>query len=331
MPRTLPGLLAVAALAAAAEALAPRAGIPSVVVAIALGALAGNALPASARAALRPGLELTTKRVLKVAIVLLGLRFTAEKARDLGGPVLGLIAGCLVLSLLVAAALGRPFGVSRRASVLLGCGTAICGATAVVTVAPLLRADDDEVAFSIATIFLFNVAALFAFPPLGHALGMSDLAFGAWVGTAVNDTSACVATGGAYSPAAADYATAIKLIRTLALVPLALGVALAASRATGAREGEPRNVDVGAIFPWFVVGFAAAALLANLVELPAAPLRWTLLAAQVAITGVLAAVGLNLDARKALGAGTRSLGLGFAIAGVMAVASLGVARLLGVR
>jgi len=332
IPLWAPGLVAVAAIAAVAEAAAPRSGAPSVVLAIALGGVVSAFLSKPGRLALKPGLELMTKKALKVAIVLLGLRFTTEKARDLGGPVLGLIVGCLVLSLLAAALLGRAVGASRRASLLMGCGTAICGATAVVTIAPLVKADDDEVAFSIATIFLFNLAALFAFPAIGRAFGMGDLAFGAWVGTAVNDTSACVATGNAFSPAAGDYATAIKLIRTLALVPMALVVAVASARAEGAGTGDgAAKVNIAAIFPWFVLGFAGMAVLANVVSLPSQATSAALTAAGWTITGVLAAVGLNLDARKILGAGGRSLGLGLAIATVMAAASLGIARALGIH
>jgi uncharacterized integral membrane protein (TIGR00698 family) len=322
----LPGILAAADIAAAAEVMAPRTGVPAVVLAIGLGAVLGNLAPRPMREMFAPGLQFFTKKVLKVAIVLLGLKLTADRARDLGGPVLALIASCLVLALVVAAALGRPFGVSRRIALLLGCGTAICGATAVVTIAPLVEAEEDEVAFSIATIFLFNVVALFAFPLLGHAAGLSDLAFAAWAGTAVNDTSAVVATGQAYSEAARTYATAIKLLRTLALVPMAVLVAAFAARAGGAGQ-RPR---VAEIFPWFVVGFAAAAALANLVALPKGLTDPVVRGAGLAVTGVLAAVGLHLDARKVLKSGLRSVALGFAIATVMAATSFALVRLLGV-
>jgi uncharacterized integral membrane protein (TIGR00698 family) len=332
MQVSAPGIVVTAIIAAFSELLSyelKRAyglDAPAVMVAIALGAVLGNLLPARARKALAPGLTLFTKKVLKIAIVLLGLKFTAEKAQKLGGPVLATIVACLALALALGALLGPRFGASRRISLLLGCGTAICGATAVVTIAPLVEAKDDEVAFSIATIFLFNVVALFGFPALGHHWSMGDLQFGTWVGTAVNDTSSVVATAQAYSSGAQEYATAIKLIRTLALVPLAIAVGTFTARARG---GEGKKVSLGHVFPWFVLGFAATAALANLVHLPekwvTAPL---LRVANDAIVGVLAAVGLNLDARKVVGSGARSLALGFSLAAIMAVASLAMVRAL---
>lgn len=303
--------------------------------AIALGAVVGNLLPARARAALAPGLTLFTKRVLKAAIILLGLKLTADQAQNLGGPILLLIGACLVLAVVAGAGFGRMFGVSRRVATLLGCGTAICGATAIVTVAPLVEAKEDEVAFSIATIFIFNVAALFAFPAIGRALGMTDLQFGAWVGTAVNDTAAVVATGKAWSGPAQLQATAVKLIRTLALVPMAILVAAMTARARGGGEGgsggaAAKRLSVAAVFPWFVLGFAGTALLANLVHLPPKVTEPLLRAAGLAIVAVLASVGLNLNAAKVFGSGFRSLVLGLAIATFMAAASLGLIRVLGI-
>jgi len=331
--RAIAGLGAAALVALAAEVaarvLAGRGGgqppVPAVVLALALGALIANALASRpARAALAPGLDLVKKHVLRVAIVVYGLGIAAGSLRQLGLRVAVVVVACLVLSLAVAALLGRAFGVSRRVSVLLGCGTAICGATAVVTIAPLVGADDDEVAFAIATIFLFNLVALFAFPFLGRAIGLDDASFGVWVGTAVNDTSAVVATGAAYSSDAGALATLVKVVRTLALVPLALGVAALAARTEARRP----DVSIAKIFPWFVVGFAAAAVVAVAAPLPEWLPSLAKRTAAVLITGVLAAVGLHLDLRKTLGAGARSLALGFAIAAVVAGASLAITRAL---
>lgn len=322
----LPGLAAAGAVAAMAEVAARAVPLPAVVIALLGGALAGNAFGAPLRARAAPGLDLVKKQILKLAIVVYGLGITAGNLRAAGAPIVVLVAACIAVSLVVSALAGRAFGVSPRVRVLLGCGTAICGATAVVTVAPLVEADDDEVAFAVATIFLFNVVALIAFPPLGRALGLSDIAFGAWAGTAVNDTSAVVATGRAYSADAGAFATLVKVLRTLALVPLALGVAALAARGAAAKK-----VRVRRIFPWFVLGFAATAALAIAVPLPAGVVRAAKLAAGILVTAVLAAVGLHLDARKVLGSGARSLALGFTIAASMAAASLGLVRaLLGV-
>jgi uncharacterized integral membrane protein (TIGR00698 family) len=326
------GLGVAAVVAAAAEAAArtvvPQA--PAVVLALALGAIVGNALATPARKALAPGLDVVKKRILRAAIIIYGLGITAGNLRAAGLPVLGLVAICLVVSLAISAVAGRAFGTSPRVRLLLGCGTAICGATAVVTIAPLVDADDDEVAFAVATIFLFNLVALLAFPPIGHRLALSDTAFGAWCGTAVNDTSAVVATGRAFSGDAGAFATLVKVIRTLALVPMALVVGAAAARRRGAEAGAAR-VSIASVFPWFVLGFAATAAVAATGRLPAAVAGGAKQVAGVLVTCVLAAVGLHLDARKVAGAGARSLGLGFAIAGVMAVVSIALVKVLGIE
>jgi len=320
----LPGVTLVSCVAALGELLAPKLGAPSVVLALAAGAILGNAFPPHVRASLRAGLELFTKKILKVAIVVLGLKFVATG--QFAGKTLILVPLCLVVAIALGFAFGRLFAASPRSRLLLGCGTAICGATAVVTVAPLIDAKEDEVAFSVATIFLFNVVALFAFPSLGRHLGLDEAQFAAWVGTAVNDTSAVVATSRAYSAACEAPATAIKLLRTLALVPMAFAVA-----AYYRGQGVGRSVSFVKVFPWFVLGFAGTAMLANTVVLPQDLANKVVMIAGYAITGVLAAVGLNLDARKIAGSGARSLLLGFAIAGAMAVVSLVLVRMLGVR
>jgi uncharacterized integral membrane protein (TIGR00698 family) len=328
------GLAAAAAVTLVAEVVArlfvdahgdPR--VPAVILALILGAVAANAA-GEGRKALGPGLDFVKKRVLRAAIVLYGLGLTARNLKAAGLPVLTLIAVCLLVSLGIAALLGAAFGASPKTKLLLGCGTAICGATAVVTIAPLIEADDDEVGFAVATIFLFNLVALLAFPAIGHALHLSDVAFGAWAGTAVNDTSAVVATGRAFSGDAATFATLVKVIRTLALVPMAIVVGASAGRLTGRAEGA--RVPLAKIFPWFVLGFALTAALAVFVPLPAVVTVSAKKLAGILVTSVLAAVGLHLDARKIAGSGARSLALGFAIAAAMAFVSFGLIRALGI-
>lgn len=330
----LPGIVATAVVTAASELLVrafpdahgqPR--LPAVVFALLLGAVFVNAFTRT-RPALNPGIDVVKKRVLKLAIILYGLGITAGNLRAAGSPVFLLILICLALSLLIAAFVGRLYAASKKSRILLGCGTAICGATAVVTIAPLIDADDDEVAFSVTTIFLFNLVALFLFPWIGHHLGMSDTAFGAWTGTAVNDTSAVVATGRAFSLTAGAFATLVKVVRTLALVPMALLVATTWGKE---REGGAARVSIVEVFPWFVLGFALTASLAVSGLAPAAVVSVAKQVASILITAVLAAVGLHLDGKKVLGSGLRPLALGFTIAGAMAVISLWLVGALGVR
>ena len=120
---------------------------------------------------------------------------------------------------------GRALGLDKNTKILIGVGTSICGGSAIAATAPVIEADDKEVAFAISTIFLFNIIAVFVFPALGHLFKMSEDQFGLWAGTAINDTSSVVAAAFSYSDQAGRYATIVKLTRTLMIIPITLVLA----------------------------------------------------------------------------------------------------------
>src|SRR5690606_6815366 len=120
----------------------------------------------------------------------------------------------------------RWLGLSGHLKTMIGVGTAICGASAIAAVAPILRPDERDTALAISTIFLFNVVAVLLFPLLGHLLQLSDLGFGLWAGTAINDTSSVVAAGYSYSSAAGDLATIVKLTRATLIIPVCVALAV---------------------------------------------------------------------------------------------------------
>ena len=114
------------------------------------------------------------------------------------------------------------FKMDWKLSSLISAGTGICGGTAVATLSQVIDAEDSDVAYAISATFIFDVVMVILFPIMGAALGLSDMAFGLWAGTAVNDTSSVVAAGYAYSDAAGDFATIVKLTRTLSIIPVVL-------------------------------------------------------------------------------------------------------------
>lgn len=132
----------------------------------------------------------------------------------------------IAASLLTALLMGRVLKVPSNTATLIGVGTSICGGSAIAATAPVIDADDREVAYSISTIFLFNILAVFLFPALGRILHMTDTGFGIWAGTAINDTSSVVAAGFAFSDAAGELATIVKLTRTLMIIPITLALTL---------------------------------------------------------------------------------------------------------
>jgi uncharacterized integral membrane protein (TIGR00698 family) len=207
---------------------------------------------------------------------------------------------------------------------LIGMGTTICGASAIAALAPVIRAKTEEIAYAVSVVFLFNMLAVIIFPLIGHAIGLSDHGFGLWAGTAVNDTSAVVAAGFAYSPAAGAFATIVKLTRTTLIIPLVLGFGLAIPWLDPESRRAGRG-DLGArlkrAVPWFIGLFVIASLLNTLGLIGRAAPEVQLVARFVMVVA-LAAVGLQGHWRAFAGAGFRPLGLGLGTWAVVALASL---------
>ena len=160
-------------------------------------------------AALAPGVKFSSSRVLQFAVVLLGAQLSIGEVLRIGGETLPVMLATLVVCLVAAWGIGRLLRVSGALRTLIGVGTGICGASAIAAVTPVIGAVSADVAYAMSTIFLCNIAAVFAFPLLGHALGLSQHAFGVFAGTAVNDTSSVVATATVYGRQATDTAVVV--------------------------------------------------------------------------------------------------------------------------
>ncbi|MFI9401293.1 YeiH family protein [Nocardia sp. NPDC052316] len=320
--RLCPGLLLAAVLATAATFLGtvlPVAGAP--VIALACGAAVGIVLRRSDAdtATFDPGLAVTRKRLLGAAIVLLGLGLPVGSVLSVGRQTAVVLIGTLILGAAAAVVVGRMLALDRESATLVAVGTTICGASAIAAATAVLKPDRDRVAYALGTIFVFNVVAVLAYPPLGRLLGLSQEAFGLWAGTAINDTSSVLAAGVIYGPAAAHFAVIVKLVRSLMIVPMCLGLHLAKDR------GEPTPSTKATLlqsFPLFVILFLAASVLAGLGVVPDAwgpPLAhfsaWL-------IAAVLAAIGTSLSWQQLRSAGTRPLLFGGILAVVLGVSSL---------
>jgi uncharacterized integral membrane protein (TIGR00698 family) len=281
----------------------------------------GMALPAGP---LRQALGRTSRLALQAGIVLLGATISLHDVAGVGGASLPVMFASLTSALVGAALLGHFLGVPDRLRVLVGVGTAICGASAIAAVSGAVRPREAELRYAISTIFLFNLVAVLTFPALGHLLGMSQSAFGLWAGTAVNDASSAVAAGMAYGDAAAAHAVIVKLTRTLMIVPIALALAfIAMRRETGA---SPLRTARRAM-PWFILFFllASAARTAGLVGAGATPAITH--AGLILTTVAMAAVGLSSDLREMRAAGARPLLLGALVWVTVASVSLGTQAL----
>lgn len=218
------------------------------------------------------GLTYAGKNLLQYAVILLGFGLSLTQVSLLGLSSLPLTLLTIGIALVVALVLGKWQGLSRKLVLLIGFGTAICGGSAIMAMAPVIKADEDDIALSLTTIFFFNILAIFIFPLVGTWLGLSDEIFGLWAGTAVNDTSSVVTVAYTYSQVAGDYATVVKLARSLMIVPACL---LAAGFSSYQSKGAGKSPALGRVFPWFILWFLVASCIASLDFLPAGFLLMT--------------------------------------------------------
>ena len=318
--KRLPGILLTAAMAAPAwwiGKMFPVIGSPVV------GILLGMLLALWKRPeALNPGISYTSKKLLQYAIILIGFDMNLFHVFEVGKQTLLLMVFTLTAAFLSAYVLAKLLKVERNTGILIGVGTAICGGSAIAATAPVIDAEDEDVARSISTIFLFNVIAAFLFPALGHLMHMTDQSFGLWAGTAVNDTSSVVAAGYTFSTAAGDLAVIVKLTRTLMIVPVTLALAFYESRRKSQSGGS--GYRLGAIFPWFVLGFLAASVVRTFVPVPEAALSWLVQAGKYLIVMAMAAIGLNTNLPKLVKNGWKPILMGLGCWAVLAATSLAV-------
>ena len=263
----------------------------------------GNPFPAQTRA-------LTTK-LLQFSVVGLGFGMNAHAAAAASRQGLLFTVVSICGTLLLGYGLGRALKLSRPVAHLIACGTAICGGSAIAAVGPVLRARDEEMSVALGTVFILNALALFAFPPIGHALALSQAQFGLWCALAIHDTSSVVGAAAAYGDEALQLATTVKLARALWIVPVALGTAFFF-----------RLPGVKVKVPYFILGFIGAMLLNTFV--PALqPLGPGLVgAAKLGLTLTLFLIGAGLSMTTIRAVGLRPFGLGALLWLVVSAASL---------
>ena len=325
-----PGVAITAALAALATALgglAPVVGAP--VIAIVCGIAVSVVRKPSAR--FHPGIELSSKNVLKASIVVLGSGLSLSQVLSTGSKSLPVLAGTLVTALAMAWLVGRLLGLRGDVLTMVGVGTAVCGASAIAATDAVIDADQADVSYAIATIFTFNVVAVLCYPTIGHLFGFSQHAFGLWAGTAINDLSSVVAASTIYGHAAVSYGVVVKLTRTLAIIPISLGLAGFRARRRGQRDeaASAGRAQVRRILPLFIAVFMLA-VVANTLGL--VPAGWHHPLSDLAtwmITAALAAIGLSTDLGHIRRTGPRPLALGMVLWLTVGLTSLGLQALTG--
>lgn len=265
------------------------------------------------------GIKFTSKKILQWAVILLGFGLNLGVILETGKQSLPIIVCTIATSLLVAFVIHKVLKVPAKISTLVGVGSSICGGSAIAATAPVIDADDDEVAQAISVIFFYNVLAAIFFPTLGKILGFSITsgeAFGIFAGTAINDTSSVTAAAStwdsmwALGSATLDKAVTVKLTRTLAIIPITLVLALYRSRKERVKG---QKVSMKKIFPFFILYFIGASVITTVAihfGAPASVFSPVKTLSKFFIVWAMAAIGLNTDIVKLIKTGGKPLALG---------------------
>ena len=294
-----------------------KSPISAIMMAIILGMLIANTLklPAS----MQGGLRFCTSTVLRLGIMLLGIRLSLFGAGQFTLVALPFVIAAIAAGLLTVRLLGRYLGLSRQLSGLIAIGTSICGCTAIVATAPLIKANESEVSYSIACITIFGLAAMFAYPLLAQlAFADAPELAGLFIGTSIHETAQVAGAGMMYeaqydAPVALDIATVTKLVRNLCMIAV---IPLVGILYSPDHKSDTSDVKWLSLVPWFIVGFAAMSALRTLGDLGDRPFgilepaQWAHIVqltrdtAEACLLVAMAAVGLT-----SMFAGIRSIGL----------------------
>jgi len=309
----IPGLLACAAVALTAVAvqalelrLSGRSWIDAIVLAILIGAAIRTVW--TPPAAVRPGIEFSARTLLEIAVVLLGASVSAATVMAIGPGLLAGTAGVVLLALAVSYGIGRLLRLPHRMAVLIACGNAICGNSAIAAVAPVIDAEAEDVSAAIAFTAVLGVAVVLLLPLLGAALQMTDVRYGVLAGLTVYAVPQVLAATMPVGAVATQAGTLIKLVRVLMLGPVCLGLAVltAFRRREGPAAATPApGVALHHLVPWFIIGFLLMMLARSMNLIPAEVLPVLARTATVLTVLSMAALGLSTDARAVARSGVR--------------------------
>ncbi|TPW04852.1 MAG: hypothetical protein FD125_973 [bacterium] len=309
----IPGFVACVAVALAAVAvqtlevrLFGRGWIDAIVLAILIGAAIRSVW--TPPGVLKPGVEFSARTLLEIAVVLLGASVSAATVMAIGPGLLAGTAVVVVLALVVSYGIGRLLRLPHRMAVLIACGNAICGNSAIAAVAPVIDAEADDVSAAIAFTAVLGVVVVLLLPLLGEFLQMSDVRYGVMAGLTVYAVPQVLAATLPVGAVANQAGTLIKLVRVLMLGPVCLGLAILTS--VRSREGQvataPRRaLAIHQLVPWFIIGFLLMMAARSMGWIPAAAVPVMADTAKVLTALSMAALGLSTDARAVARSGVR--------------------------
>lgn len=257
--------------------------------------------------------------LLKTGIVLLGFTLSLRILNEVGVSVLAIIIAVITVSILTSFWVNKGLKVDGKLALLIGIGTSICGGSAIVAAAPIIDVEDEDIAVSVTTMFIFSMLALLVLPTVGVMFNFTDQLYGILAGVAVNDTASVVATAFNWSDAAGSIATVVKLVRTLFIVPVTIGLIyykyLQNAKMAQANGASKMIIDwhqIKSTIPMFVVFFVGAVMVASLVPLPGALTSMISKISKLFMTIALISIGLGVHVKQIKKAGIKPVLLGAA-------------------
>ena len=281
---------------------------------------------------IKPALKFTSKKILKAAIILLGASLSVSTILSVGKMTFFVMIFTFTMCFGGGYFVRKLFGLNWKLSNLISAGTGICGGSAIAAIAPVIDADDKDIAFAMSSTFLFDMVMIALYPLMGKALGMSDIAYGIWAGTSVNDTASVVASGYAFSEAAGDFATMVKLTRTIAIIPTVLvfaWVGIRMKKKEMLASGDGKNVNMMKIIPWFIGGFLLLAIANSIGFIPAAVSGVMKTTSKFLMVTALAAIGLSTSIADFKKAGLKPMFYGITIDTLVTLTALVVIWCMG--
>ena len=281
---------------------------------------------------IKPALKFTSKKILKLAIILLGASLSVGTIMSVGRMTFFVMIFTFAMCFGGGYFIRKLFGLNWKLSNLISAGTGICGGSAVAALAPVIEADDKDVAFAMSSTFIFDMVMVAVYPIMGMLMGMSDTGFGIWAGTSVNDTASVVASGYAFSEAAGDFATMVKLTRTVAIIPTILVFAYISTRIKQKElkaENKGKKVNILKIIPWFIAGFLLLATCNSVGFIPEALSSIIKAVSKFLMVAALAAIGLSTSLTDFKKAGLKPMFYGVTIDTLVTLTALCVVWCMG--
>lgn len=277
---------------------------------------------------IEPGIKFVSKKILRYGIILMGLTLSFEQVLSVGK--FSLIVMCFTLFAAFGGGyfIGKLFKMDWKLSSLISAGTGICGGSAIAAIAPTIEAKDSDVAYAISATFIFDVIMVIIFPLMGVYFSMSDMGFGLWAGTAINDTSSVVAAGYAFSDAAGNFSVIVKLTRTLSIIPTVLIFSYVNARLK-TNSTSSNKVKIKDIFPYFILMFLVMVAISSTGIIPNSFTGYISDISKFFMVMALGAIGLKTNFKETYSSGIKPMLHGFIISTLVVIVSFIVQLYMG--